>query len=200
MVLWNHKTGKEYVEFDDQVIVTGNEVVQNKDGTLDISHAPLDGADGHAGEHELGCPLAPHIRGTPEWQRSAALHLEPEPKPELTKTKPKKPSLLDAWEASAEDREIIRDLVLEEYFALASGANILKRIHAAKRNDTVITDFLDALGVEGMRKAMSPEFGEQIRTKLAPKKPKPIQHAVQTGTDENNKPIFALQGRNGSRH
>ena len=92
------------------------------------------------------------------------------------KSKTKKPSPADFWESSPEDRETFRELVVEEYFALASGANILKRIRAAhKKGDaTTITDFLDALTVDGMKAAMSEEFGKQLRAKLNPKKPKPF--------------------------
>jgi hypothetical protein len=60
----------------------------------------------------------------------------------------------------------IRELVLEEYFSLASGDNILKRIRAAKRNDVVITDFLDALGVPALLKAMSLKFGAELRSRV----------------------------------
>ena len=61
---------------------------------------------------------------------------------------------------------VSRDRIIDEFFALASGGNILQRIRAAKRNNTVIADFLDALGVEGMRAAMSPEFEQQLRAAL----------------------------------
>jgi hypothetical protein len=113
------------------------------------------------------------------------------------KSKAKKPSLVESWESSPEDRETIRALVLEEYFLIAGGNNILQRIRDAKRDDTVIADFLDALSVDGMRKAMSSEFGAQLRTAMPSLKKFKTEHAVQTGVDKNGKPIFALQGRGG---
>jgi hypothetical protein len=88
--------------------------------------------------------------------------------PPKTKTKP---SLVESWESSPEDRAAIRDLVLEDYFALADGRNFLSRIHGVKR-DVVIRDLLDALGVDGMLQAMSPEFGAQLRAKVPAIKPK----------------------------
>jgi hypothetical protein len=86
------------------------------------------------------------------------------------KSKPK-PSLVESWESSPEDRAAIRDLVLEDHYALADGRYILSRIRAAtKQSERVITDFLDALGVDGMLQAMSDEFGRQLRAKVpAPK-------------------------------
>jgi hypothetical protein len=63
--------------------------------------------------------------------------------------------------------------VLEDYFALADGRNFLSRIRGAKR-DVVIRDFLDALGVDGVLQAMSPEFGAQLRDRVpAPKAKSP---------------------------
>ena len=86
--------------------------------------------------------------------------------PALAASKSKtKPSLLESWEASPEDRATIRDLVLDDYFALADGRNICTRIRGTKR-DVVIRDFLDALGVDGMREVMSPEFRKGLRAEL----------------------------------
>ena len=91
-----------------------------------------------------------------------------EPARAASKSKPK-PSLLESWESSPEERAAIRDPVLEDYFALADGRSVLSRIHGAKR-DVVILDFLDGLGVDGMLKAASPEFLKDLRAKL-PAKP-----------------------------
>jgi hypothetical protein len=86
----------------------------------------------------------------------------------------------------------VRARVLADYFAMASGDNILKRLRDDKRK---ISDFLDALTVDGMLQAMSPEFGKQLRAKLNPKKPKPLPSTVEIGTDEHGQPIFKLQVR-----
>jgi hypothetical protein len=77
--------------------------------------------------------------------------------------------LLKVWDASTpEDQQFIRDLILEEFFAQASGADIYDRI-PADRLDVVCRDFLDKLGVEGMRTRMSDEFGTGLRRqKFAP--------------------------------
>ena len=79
-----------------------------------------------------------------------------------TSTKSKKPSLVETWESTPEERQLIGDLVLEEYFARASGPNVLERIPAGRRTE-VMRSLLDQLGVDGMRAAMSPEFGQQLR-------------------------------------
>jgi hypothetical protein len=59
----------------------------------------------------------------------------------------------------------VRDFFIEEYFAKATGADILEQIHADRRQE-VCCAFLDALGVAGMLKAMSAEFGRQLRARL----------------------------------
>jgi hypothetical protein len=113
------------------------------------------------------------------------------------KSKTKKPLLVEAFESRPEERATVRDLVLAEYLELASGTDILKRIRGAKRSDIVIADFLDALTVDGMRKAMSREFGEALRTAMPNLKKFKTETAVQTGRDASGKPIFTLQGRGG---
>jgi hypothetical protein len=71
------------------------------------------------------------------------------------------------WDdATPEDHQLICDLVLEEFFAQASGADIFAHIPAA-RLDEVIPAFLDKLTVEGMRTRMSDPFGQEARRKLA---------------------------------
>jgi hypothetical protein len=68
----------------------------------------------------------------------------------------------------ADEQQILRDLILEEFFAQASGADIYDRI-PADRLDAVCRDFLDKLGVKGMRTRMSDEFGTDLRSqKFAP--------------------------------
>jgi hypothetical protein len=68
-------------------------------------------------------------------------------------------------DAEQEER-ILRDLVVEEFFARASGADIYDRIPADRR-DTVMREFLDKATVDGVRKVMSTEFGEQLRKMAA---------------------------------
>jgi hypothetical protein len=84
----------------------------------------------------------------------------------LTPSISTKPTPVENIGESPEDREIARELILEEYFALASGNNILARIRAAKRNDTVLTDLLDALTVETTLASMSPEFGAALKARV----------------------------------
>ena len=68
----------------------------------------------------------------------------------------------------ADEQQILCDLILEEFFAQASGADIYDRI-PADRLDAVCCDFLDKLGVKGMRTRMSDEFGADLRRqKFAP--------------------------------
>jgi hypothetical protein len=84
--------------------------------------------------------------------------------------------LTDGADQAASDEKILRDLMLEEFFAQASGADIFSRIPAA-RLDEVIATFLDRLTVQGMCKAMSPEFRAQLRARL-PLKRKPYDHTL----------------------
>jgi hypothetical protein len=85
-------------------------------------------------------------------------------------TTTKKKDLLKAWDATPEDRQLIRDLVLEEFFAEADAVGIHDRIPGAKR-DQVIAGLLDKVTVEGMLKVMSEEFGRQLRAHVpAPKR------------------------------
>jgi hypothetical protein len=58
---------------------------------------------------------------------------------------------------------------VEAFFAEASGAEIYARIPAGQaKRDAVIRAFLDALGVDGMLAAMSPEFGRALRERVPP--------------------------------
>jgi hypothetical protein len=89
--------------------------------------------------------------------------------------------LLEVWnESTPEDQQFIRDLVLEEFFAQASGADLYDHIPAASL-DRVCSAFLDKLTVDGMRTRMSAEFGRALRARLpAPKRKsdKPFKHAL----------------------
>jgi hypothetical protein len=91
--------------------------------------------------------------------------------------------LLGVWnDSTPKDQQFICDLVLEEFFAQASGADFYARIPAA-RLDEVIPAFLDKLTVEGMRTRMSDLFGQEVRRKLAApgkakKSAKPYRHTL----------------------
>jgi hypothetical protein len=74
----------------------------------------------------------------------------------------------DVTAGQADEQQILRDLILEEFFAQADGADIYDRI-PADRLDVVCRGFLDKLGVKGMRTRMSDEFGTDLRQqKFAP--------------------------------
>jgi hypothetical protein len=67
-----------------------------------------------------------------------------------------------------EARQIIREKVLVEFFATATGTDIYARIPTStdsKPNEKYRT-FLDALGVERMCKNMSEDFGQNLRARL----------------------------------
>jgi hypothetical protein len=93
------------------------------------------------------------------------------PGPATATRKSTKRSILKTWsESSTDERDIIRHVVLEEYFGSASGAEIYDRIRAARRAE-VLCELLDRLGVEGLRQVMSREFGQALRAAVpAPKK------------------------------
>jgi hypothetical protein len=96
-----------------------------------------------------------------------------------------------------EERQILRDLVLEEYFAQATGSDIFDRITKA-RGAIAHTEYLDRLTVNGMLKFASDEFRRQLCAKLPGKSKKfKTETAVQTGRDPSGKPVFTLQGRGG---
>ena len=95
------------------------------------------------------------------WESAEAISVEAE------NTESDAEELFEFWtESTPQAQQFIRDLVLEEYFAQASGADIYARIPAA-RLDEVIPAFLDKLTVEGMRTRMSDPFGQEARRKLA---------------------------------
>jgi hypothetical protein len=93
-----------------------------------------------------------------------------------------------------QDEQILRDLMLEEFFARASGSDIYDRISETRRNK-VIPDFLDKLTVEGMLRMMSEEFGRQLRARVpAPKR--------KSGNHKSDKPFKKTLNltANSSRH
>jgi hypothetical protein len=65
----------------------------------------------------------------------------------------------------AEDREIIRDILLGEVFDRADGSEIYDRIPAPRRGD-VCRVFLDRLTASGLCRAASPEFRKQLQTRV----------------------------------
>jgi hypothetical protein len=97
----------------------------------------------------------PESEPEPDAAEPEPTHRAPKPAPTPTKTKP---SLTESWESSQEDRDVIRDQVLKEHYASADGRHILSLIRDKK---TVIADFLDALGVDGMLDATSRDFKRQ---------------------------------------
>jgi hypothetical protein len=101
--------------------------------------------------------------------------------------------LTDGADQAASDDKILRDLMLEEFFARASGADIYDRIPVA-RLDEVIATFLDKLTVEGMRTRMSEEFGRELRARLPapPKSGKPFKKGL-------NHPANSTRTRRGHR-
>jgi hypothetical protein len=122
--------------------------------------------------------------------------------------KSKKPSLVEIWESTPEERQLIADRVLEQFFAAAEGADILEHIPADRRTE-VVRAILDQLGVDGMRAAMSPEFGQQLRAAVPKHKPdtsnKPgkkfkTMRMEPTGTDASGNPVFAQVRGNRSQH
>lgn len=114
-----------------------------------------------------------------------------------TTTRSTRKDLLAAWDESPEDREILRTLALEEFFAQASGADIHDRIPDSRRKE-VIGTFLDRLTVKLMLEVISPEFREQLCARL-PAKLKGMTLAKTV--DASGKTIHALEPRgNRSRH
>jgi hypothetical protein len=92
--------------------------------------------------------------------------------PTPTISKAARRSIFQLWETgSPEERQFLRDLVIDEHFGAATGADIYDRISANDRKE-VISELLDRLTVSGMLAAMSPEFGQELRAKI-PTKNKP---------------------------
>jgi hypothetical protein len=121
-----------------------------------------------------------------------------EPEPAAPEPKADLETLAARWEMSTlEEQQGIRDRVLADFFAQATGAHIAALIPTLKHAD-VVRPLLDQLGVDGMLQAMSLEFGRRLRAKL-PRTTRPFKtaHAVKT-TDANGKATYALKGR-GSR-
>ena len=108
----------------------------------------------------------------------------------------KRKNLLAAWDGTPEEQQLIRDLVLNEFFAEAAGADLFERI-PGHRLAEVVAAFLDRLGLNGLRQMMSPEFGAQLRSAKPHLKGFKTLHAVESGRDASGKPIFTPQGRGG---
>jgi hypothetical protein len=112
--------------------------------------------------------------------------------------------LLDVWcEATEEERQLVRDQVLAEFFGQATGVDIYDHIPESRRKDMVAA-FLDRLTVETMLAMMSANFGRVLREHLpAPKrKSKRFQKIpMQKTTDASGNPVFTRQTRGDqSRH
>jgi hypothetical protein len=126
-----------------------------------------------------------------------------------------KKDLLAAWDESPENREIIRDIVLEEFFAQANAGDVLNYM-PADRHDGFVRDLLDKFGVSRTCKAISPEFRKEWQEQgEAPRKRKREvrksdksekkrfrkSFSMQRTTDASGKTVHALQQRgNRSRH
>jgi hypothetical protein len=105
-------------------------------------------------------------------------------------------TLAARWAMSTrKEQQEIRGEVLADFFAESSSNYTADLIPAAKRAN-VVRVLLDAIGVDGMLTAISPEFRQALCAKL-PGKPKKFktERAVQTGTDATGKPVFTLKGR-----
>lgn len=95
----------------------------------------------------------------------------PEPEPAKTPKPARlsgatKRSIDDIWNAGSEvERECIKALVIEEFFATATGSEIFGRIVPGRLIDTMRA-MLDLLGAEGMLGMMSPEFGKELRARV----------------------------------
>jgi hypothetical protein len=83
-------------------------------------------------------------------------------------------------------RSAIRDLILKEFFAQVSGAEIYDRIPTTCRA-AVIGELLDRLTVAGMLGAMSPEFGRDLRSRV-PEKRKTLNLSTVSGNDAGKEP------------
>jgi hypothetical protein len=115
---------------------------------------------------EESSDAAQQVNGTPPACRSP---------PASVSAKSSKKDLLEAWDAAPEERELIRDLVLEEYFAEAGGTDLYDRIPADRRAE-VVRAFLDRLTADAMCEVMSPEFGKKLRDRMPAPKRKSESH------------------------
>jgi hypothetical protein len=97
---------------------------------------------------------------------------EPKGEPESsdkTKTVRLRRSILQVWETGdSVEQDLLCDIVIAEYFATATGANLFQCIPANNRN-AVISELLDRLGAEGLRQTMSPELKREFQKRTAVK-------------------------------
>jgi hypothetical protein len=141
-------------------------------------HGDGDHLDQHIDEHVA------HDHGGADQRAGARV------RPTAVPPTPKK-NLLKAWEATDDERQLIRDLVLQEYFAQASGADIHDRIPRT-RLTAVCRELLDEVGVPDVLAAMSEKFGRQLRERLpAPRRGKSFKHTMN---------LKANSARNGRGH
>ena len=75
-----------------------------------------------------------------------------------------------AAQATYEGGAPIRAQVLADYFATTSGTSILNNITYAANRIDLVREFLDALGIDAMLEAASPEFKKQLSARV-PTKP-----------------------------
>jgi hypothetical protein len=132
----------------------GDEYVDHGDHGEHGEHGDHGGGEHAAGEHDVhggGGLLNPD-----GIEQRAAASAAPAPAPRARVSK----------KTADSDDALIRGVVLDEYFAVASGTDIFGRIPLDRR-DEVIRSFLDTIGVDGMRTAMSEAFGQEARRKLA---------------------------------
>lgn len=168
------------------------DATESADDTDHAEHADDGGEDDH---HVGGDDHADDAGG--DHRGGGDDHAE-EPEPTPSEPEPELEALAAIWEMSTpEEQQGIRDRVLADFFAQATGAHIAALIPTTKHAD-VVRPLLDQLGVDAMLQAMSLEFGRRLRAKL-PRKAKPFktEHAVKT-TDATGKATYALKGR-GSR-
>jgi hypothetical protein len=90
--------------------------------------------------------------------------------PPSAKSKPKNSAI--CWqEATPEDQQLIRDLILEEFFAQASGVEIYDHIPTTSRTE-IVAAFLDRLTVDGLCQAMSDDFRRALGGRMPTSKVK----------------------------
>jgi hypothetical protein len=130
--------------------------------------------DGDVGDHHVGDD--DHVDGDRADRHDDGDDHAEEPKPAPPEPKAELETLAATWEMSTpEEQQSIRDRVLADFFAQATGADIAALIPTIKRAE-VVRFLLDQLGVDAMLQAMSAEFGHQLRAKLQ-RKAKPFKAA-----------------------
>jgi hypothetical protein len=172
----DHDHGEEEQDEDDHPTpnVTGIPVVDNAHEVapagIEVASAPVNFAgrpaiaEVAAQDQQIGIPYPGPIA------HEAQGGVEP-PAPATATRKSTKRSILNTWDESPPDeRELIADLVLEQYFELASGTDIFAHIPVARRTE-VMRDLLDRLTVDGMCQVISPEFRKQLQASVQTGKP-----------------------------